>query len=64
MADCKKLRLRIVPDSLVEQELIKYIKAHPGVDAFDAAIKLKLDPSDCIRIANNLVRQGILAYDE
>jgi len=55
---------REISESEAEQEILDYVKAHPGADSFDVAVALKLEPSFAVRVCHRLVTEGKLVPKE
>ena len=53
---------REVSRGRVRGEIIMYISAHPGKDAFDATLALRIRPDLAISICDDLVGKGVLEY--
>ena len=51
----KHLEVRDITKTAAIVEVSDYIKAHPGIDAMDVAIELKIEPSLVIEICNELI---------
>ena len=52
--------LREIPYMQMKQEIIEYVKKHPGVDAVDIADDLLLDAFEVNDILVELIKEGIL----
>jgi DNA-binding MarR family transcriptional regulator len=61
-SEIEKYKPRKISDKQAEQEIIDYVKEHEKEDAFDIAVKLKLEPNKVSDICKRLVKKGKLEY--
>jgi len=52
--------LRDVPDDVLADEVVQFVREHPGADYLDIADGLRVDLLQAVRVADALADQGIL----